>query len=260
VVNAPHRRCRRSPADAALFAFGSLPPLERLLFARHLRGCPVCRGRVAEAGAVADALAAGVPQPPLADPAALTERIVRRALRERPSGRRRAAAAVPVQIPVRATAAVLSALLLANALLAWHAGRLVRTARTALAQQSASLAVLQGALQDLAGGQTVALRGTPAAPGALAHVTVQTVGGRRLLMLVAGGLPVLSGPAVYQLWLIAGAVHTSAGVFTVDASGRGALAAWIPAGRSFAALGVTRQGAGPAVAPSGTRVLGGAPG
>ena len=101
--------------DDAAYLLGALEPAQREAFERHLRGCPICRDRIAEFGEMPQVLAradvsAWVPEPP---PDTLLPRLLRQvAASRRRRARRLGALAV--------AAACLLALLVTGGVLGWQ--------------------------------------------------------------------------------------------------------------------------------------------
>jgi hypothetical protein len=129
---------------------------------------------------------------------------------------------------------------------------LVRDADRLRAELRTQQAVI-GILRDPAT-QIVALAGLAPAPTARARMMWhEKVGG----IFVATGLPATPAGKTYQLWAIAGSnAPVSAGVFTVDASGRGSLAVGpLPGVTAVSAVAVTLEPAGGLPAPSGEMYL-----
>lgn len=100
------------------------------------------------------------------------------------------------------------------------------------------------------------LTGTDAAPEARGRVVVYRRSAGYLVVLVADGLPPLERDQVYQCWLLRDGERTSAGVFTVDARGRGSLAYYVEE-FSFQGIGITHEPDPWGEAPRGQRMLAG---
>lgn len=235
---------------AELYALGALTARERAAFAQHLGGCGRCRAAVAEANAVMAALAAYPPQ--MAAPPAAAARL----LAALPADARRRA--WPGWVPALVGGLVI-ALCSSGALLwqshTWQA-RMARVERA----QSEFTANADTALAQVGAGAhstQVALAGTAAAPQASARAVLVRGTSGGLLLLTANGLRPPTRTEVYQLWLIDGSHHTSAGVLTVTPAGQGILSARLPQGITVQALGITAEPHGPAPQPYGVKVLGG---
>jgi len=80
--------------------------------------------------------------------------------------------------------------------------------------------------------------------------------GTRQGLLLARGLPAPPAGQAYELWGLAGAQPVPAGVFSVDAAGRGLLKLpQLPEGHTFDAFAVTLEPAGGVPKPTGTMHL-----
>ena len=134
-----------------------------------------------------------------------------------------------------------------------------RVARIERAQTAFTTNAGSALAQVGAGSHTslVTLAGTAAAPRASARAVLVQGASGGVLLLTADGLRPPTKAEVYQLWLLDGSRHTSAGVLSVTPAGQGLLSARLPAGIAVQALGITAEPHGPAPRPYGVKVLGG---
>jgi hypothetical protein len=117
--------------------------------------------------------------------------------------------------------------------------------RTELARQEATLRILSDPQA-----RDVNLGGLAPSPAASAWL-LWSPGSRTGLLLVRGLPPAPAGRA-YELWAIAGAEPVPAGVFTVDAAGRGLLRLPVlPEAKPFDKFAVTLEPADGVPAPTG---------
>ena len=101
---------------------------------------------------------------------------------------------------------------------------------------------------------TVTLTGTAEQPAGRARVFIDPLTGRALVFVY--DLDVLGPDLVYQLWAIKGTTPVDAGVFTVDANGRGRLETeLIDALLGADALAVTIEASPGQPSPTGAIVL-----
>ena len=241
-----------------LYALGALSDQERTAFERHLGDCRQCQIAVAAANGVMAAMAATAPRAPLPTGA---ERRLRAALA-------READAVPARARPRkwpawgaGVAGGLAVALCAGVALLWQSHAWQARLTRAEGAQSTIAANADAALAGVGRGvetRVVAMAGTAAAPAASARAVLVQGSSGGLLLLTASGLPVPTGTEVYQLWLINGNRHTSAGVLSVTRTGQGLLSAKLRPGVTVQALGITAEPRGPAPRPYGVKVLGGA--
>src|SRR5205823_435746 len=210
---------------AAVYAVGALDGDDLAQFEAHLPTCAVCQAALREAQ---DALArAMLSTPPQARPAAAREALVRRVGRARGADRRswlRWAAATAV---VAAAAAGFTGTWVAVRYEA-RLGQMARetaAVKERLARNEASLRdqlLYRGAVELLADPATrvVDLRAQGPAPAASGRMIWNDVGGGHLFV---AGLPPTPAGKTYALWAIAGGTPRPAGLFDVDAAGRGTL-------------------------------------
>ena len=103
--------------------------------------------------------------------------------------------------------------------------------------------------------QVVALEGLKPSPAARGRVWWHREAGG---FFVAGGLPAAPAGKTYQLWAIAGATPTSAGVFDVDPKGSASLRVKpLPGAEKVEVFAVTLEPAGGLRRPSGPMYLAG---
>lgn len=93
-------------------------------------------------------------------------------------------------------------------------------------------------------------------PGARGVVMVVRRAGQVNLIVTVQNLAPAKGPAWYHVWLLKAGVRRSAGVFTVNPKGQGALSVVLPTGLSFDAVGITREPMAADSSPKGPKVLG----
>ncbi len=216
-------------------ALGSLSPEEKAEVRRHLRSCASCRAALEEYQEVVGAL--GLVIAPVQPPPGLKERLLRGL-----GPQRRAPAELlrpaPRSWPVWAAAALAAVLVLAvfNVLL-WQRVRRLESFAAPLSSRVISLSPTEAA---------------QAAWGVLVYSRTEPSG-----TLVVEDLPPLASGRQYQLWLIRDGRRTSGGVFSVSASGYGALqvSAPLPLG-DYQAFGITVEPAGGSPGPTGRKVLG----
>lgn len=222
--------------DAILYSLQQLAGEEARAFAAHADECPACRLKLAELHETLDLLplaAASVTPPP-----DLKGRVLNRLAAEM--------AADPARsrrwrlVPVWAAAALLALAMGASALVSVQGLR----ERLAGFQQAARLE------------QVVSLTGTADAPRASGRLTVAPETGGTRIALEAQGLPPLEPGEAYQLWLIKDGKRRSGGVFVVDGTGAGGVAAWLPGSVEFDALGITREPDPLGQQPRGPKVMG----
>lgn len=249
---------------AAGYAVGALDGEDLVRFERHLaEGCARCAATLKESG---EALAGHARSlPPEAPPPH-----VRTALLERigtPSGARRATGRAPRLAWAIGTAAavVAGAALSASFVAGRYEARLGQMARetsalrhrlerqeTTLREQIVLYRSAVDLLRDPAT-EVVLLRGIGPTSGATGRIVWNATSGG--YVFIARLAPAPAGKT-YELWAFAGAVPRPAGVFQVDASGRGShpIAA-SPGGPPVKAFAVTLEPEGGTPAPTGPVVL-----
>ncbi|MBI3321665.1 MAG: anti-sigma factor [Candidatus Omnitrophica bacterium] len=100
----------------------------------------------------------------------------------------------------------------------------------------------------------VELRGLPPSPGASGRLLWNPV--TREGVLLTTGLPPIPSDQVYELWALAGAKAIPAGLFSIDAQGRGVLRVPdLPARESYDGFAVTLEPAGGVQQPTGAMHL-----
>jgi anti-sigma-K factor RskA len=222
--------------EAVAYCLQQMTHEEARAYQAHLAACLSCRLKVQEIADTVDLLPLAAP--PATPPAGLKARLMARLATEaqppRPEGRRR------WLLPVWAAAAVVALTLGISAMLS------IRGLERQLAgfQQAAPVE------------RTVALQGTPNAPGASGRVLVAREGSGMRIALQAQGLPPLKSGEAYQLWLIKDGKRRSGGVFIIDGTGCGGVATWFPDNAEFDALGITKEPDPLGQAPRGPKVMG----
>ncbi len=243
---------------AAVYAVGALDGDDLAQFQAHLPTCAACQAAVREAQ---DTLARAVMSaPPQAPPPGVREALVRRVSRGR-GGRRpwlRWAAGTAVAAAAAAGFAAAWVAVRYEARLGQMA-RETAAVKERLARNEAALreqvALYRGAVELLRDPATrvVELRGQGPAPGASGRmVWHDAVGGH----LFVAGLPPAPAGKTYELWTIAGKTPKPAGLFGVDAAGRGThRVAADAAGGAVQVFAVTLEPEGGTPAPTGPIVL-----
>jgi len=244
---------------AALYAVGAPDGDDLAQFEAHLPSCAVCQAALREAE---DALArAMLSTPPQAPPAEAREALVRRVGRARGADRRSWLTWAAATAVVAAAAAGFTGTWVAVRYEA-RLGQMARetaAVKERLARNEASLreqaALYRGAVELLRDPATrvVDLRAQGPAPAASGRMIWNDVGGGHLF--VAGLAPTPPGKT-YALWTIVGGTPRPAGLFDVDAAGRGTLRI-APASTGAAArvFVVTVEPEGGVPAPTGPIVL-----
>ena len=266
----------------ASYALGVLEGEDLQLVEEHLAaGCAECRAELARLEADLEALAAGLePVAPSEMARARAVRAIEAEPRDRTDGAAgtqrgpaRAEAAGRPGGPRRASWLALAASLVLLAAAGWgwlsargEAERLGaerdRLARAAadldrrLAEARAEQVRLERAMQVLAapGMKPVLLAGLEGAPQAEGRTFVDP--GARRAVFVAANLPQPEPGKTYQLWFIRAGTPVSAGVFDVDAQGRGTLEVQgVAPVEEIAAWAVTVEPEGGVPQPTGPMVL-----
>lgn len=229
------------------YSLGILDEEERNGVREHLAVCAACRAELASFREVAGRLAAAAPPRDL--PAGLEARIMR-AVRDKSAGDDGTGPWGPARQPARqparrrgwpwpaltGIAAAVALVLGAGNLLQWS-GVLAPTARGAPPRLS-----------------TAVLSGTSNAPEAYGTIVLDPKDNKGVLAV--NGLPALDPGRQYQLWLIRDGQRRSAGVFSPDAEGYGALLLTVPVDfRDFQSFGVSIEPRGGSPSPTGPRVL-----
>jgi anti-sigma-K factor RskA len=249
---------------ADVYALGALDPEERVRFEAHLAaGCAPCEARIIETREALTALPEGlapIPPPP-AGRARLLDAIAREATPERrgsvPSGTRLgwwavaggavAAAGLLVTLGVQ-----LSATREELARLHSRVGAL----QGELAERRAELARQEATLRLLADPAARPVNLTGLAPSPAASAWLWWSPATRTGLLMVRGLPPAPQGRAYEVWALAGTEPVPAGVFTVDATGRGLLQLPVlPEARTYDRFAVTLEPAGGVPAPTGPMYL-----
>ena len=257
-------------ALAAPYVLGALDPSERRAFEAHAATCPDCREQVRSLQRVADALARAVPQQtPRAELRARVLRGItdnaRPATRERRSwaGARRwlpMAASIALAAGFGAYAwqmqgrlSTLEARLNDAERRASAAERGTLEARRAADQAQTAMAVL--AAPDLT---RIDLTGQPPAPQATARALWSR---NRGMVFTTANLPAPPAGRVYQVWVVTAHAPVSAGLLTLDESGRATAVFQTPPDIAPpVAVAVTLEPSGGVPAPTGDKYLVGTPG
>jgi anti-sigma-K factor RskA len=251
---------------AATYAVGALDGQERVDFERHLAGgCDVCEATLRESAEALATLARS--RPPMIPPPAVKEELMRRiaattsarldATRPRPRPLVWAAGTVAAVIAVAAftgtyVAARYEAQLgvMARESVALRAR--VEREETALREQLTVYRNAADLLRDPQA-QLVTLRGLGPSPGATGRVIWHPVNGGYVFV---ANLPSAPPGKAYELWTIGDAAPQPAGVFQVDASGRGVLRiAPVDGGKPVKVFAVTLETEAGVQQPEGPMVL-----
>lgn len=250
---------------AATYALGALDGDERVEFERHLAaGCDVCEGTLRESNEALAALARTEPQ--MIPPPEVKDALLRRIGATR-SGRRRESARPRTLVwAVGTLAAMIAAAAFTGAFVAArYEGRLGQMAREAAALRERvqrdeaalrdQIAVYRGAVDLLRDPQTqiVKLHGLGPSSQASGRVIWHPVSGGHLFV---ANLPPAPAGKAYEMWTIGEGAPQPAGLFQVDASGRGShrLAA-VEGGKPVKVFAVTLEPEAGVPAPTGPMVL-----
>jgi len=213
---------------AATYAVGALDGQERVDFERHLAdGCDVCEATLRDSAETLAALARS--RPPMIPPPAVKEELLRR-IGTAPA-RRDASRPRPLVWAVGTIAATVAGAALTGAYVATrYEARLGQMAResaalharvqreeAALREQLAVYRIAADLLRDPQV-QVVTLRGLGPSPEATGRVIWHPANGGYVFV---ANLPAAPSGKAYALWTIGDAAPQPAGVFQVDASGRG---------------------------------------
>lgn len=249
--------------QSEIYALGALDGEELRLFESHLAaGCAACESRIREARETFTQLPRSLE--PLTPPSELKARLFDR-LTPRPTRAASEQRRGPLWRWWFAGAGALAAAALVFVLISDLASSRRELARlnnqlAAIQAQSAQkdqLIKQKDQLLDLFAApdvRAIELAGLAAAPKAKAKLFWNPAMRRGLL--ITSGLPTPDAGKAYELWGIAGNEPVPAGVFSVDAQGRGELRLTeIPGEREFDKFAVTLEPAGGVAQPSGPMML-----
>ena len=248
---------------ADLYAVGALDGRELAEFEAHLATCAQCTERIRETRDALTLMARSLPEVPPSP--ALRARVLAAVAGE-------PAPAMPVARPVAAPAPRPSARrpsrtlwwagwagLAAAAALLLFVNTELRTTRQELRTLQDRLTTLQTELSERESAlrflsdpnvRYVSLGGLKPTPEASAWLLWNP--GTRQGLLLARGLPVPPAGHAYELWGLAGSQPVPAGVFSVDAAGRGLLRLpTLPEGHAYDAFAVTLEPAAGVPKPTG---------
>ncbi|MBI4637122.1 MAG: anti-sigma factor [Candidatus Rokubacteria bacterium] len=250
---------------AQVYAVGALDGDELAQFERHLaQGCPRCEAALRESTeTLAKATLAGPPRIPPPD---VRESLLRRARVESSAPAR---APAPRRGWVRWAVGTAAAVVVGSALTgAYVAGyyearlgtmaREMAALRRSLQREEASLRAQVAAYQSVVdllrdpATRVLALRGAGPSPDATGRVIWHATAGGHVFV---EKLPPAPPGKTYELWTIAGGTPRAAGLFEVDASGRGSHRAPPAAGPPVDVFAVTLEPAGGVDTPTGPIVL-----
>lgn len=248
---------------AASYAVGALDGDERAEFERHRgAGCAICETTLRESAEALAALAREEPRvnPPPEVKEALLRRIVATtpARRERPPPRRLVWAVASLTAMI--AAAAFTGMFVASR----YEGRLGQMAREAAALRArvehdevalrARIGVYQGAADLLRDPvtQVVTLHGLGPSPKASGRVIWNPVKGGHVFV---ANLPAAPAGSAYELWTIGAASPRPAGLFQVDASGRGTHRIAATGGQPVKAFAITLEPEPGVAAPTGPMML-----
>jgi len=219
------------------YALGCLDTEEEKAVQTHLVNCETCSELLGSFRDVTDRLSFTVPlaEPPPALEGRIMHRIGETLARRRPSPRW-----LP-QFRYPALAALAAVLVVALA-----TGNILQLTKT-----------LPGPLQPRSAGLlTAMLAGTGLAKDAYGTIVLDPKDNKGVLAV--NGLPPLDGAHQYQLWLIRDGQRRSAGVFSVDADGYGALLLMVPRDFvDFRSFGISIEPWGGSPAPTGAKMMSG---
>jgi anti-sigma-K factor RskA len=242
---------------ADVYAVGALDGRELADFEAHLAtDCAVCAARIRETREALTLVPRSLPEVP--PPPALRARVLAAVAREPAPAARPVAAPVPRR-PSRALWWTGWAGLAAAAALLLFVNAELRTTRQELRALQDRLATLQTELSDRESAlrflsdpnvRYVSLGGLKPTPDASAWLLWNP--GTRQGLLLARGLPAPPAGHAYELWALAGSQPVPAGVFSVDAAGRGLLRLPpLPEGHAYDAFAVTLEPAPGVPKPTG---------
>lgn len=209
--------CQQIEPLLAARAFGALDADERRLVDRHLASCAVCQRELAEVARLPGLLdLAGDQTVRIESPPALLETSVLATL-PAPSGqaRRRSARHKPRR-------------------------RLAASALTLAVAAGVAVFVLTGTGRSRVPGSAVTLAATIQNPRAHATVRLHAKPWGIAIDLQAKGLQPTRERQIYEMWFVSSTGRTSAGTFTVPASGNVYVTLAVAGGR-YQTLGITRE-------------------
>lgn len=230
-------------ALAASYALGALDGEDLAEFERHLRdGCPQCAAALRASEEALATLARSAPP-------AVPPPHVRAALLGRVAASPRARSRAPwLRWAIGTAAAVIAGAAFTGAYVATrYEARLGQMARETFA--------LVDLLRDPAT-RVVTLRGSGPAPEAVGRLLWNEATGGHL---VVAKLPPAPPGKIYELWTITGKTPRPAGLFGVDASGRGSHRVATAPGAAVTGFAVSLEPEGGVQAPSGPVVLASTP-
>jgi anti-sigma-K factor RskA len=249
---------------AATYALGALDGDERAQFESHLAGgCDVCEETLRESAETLAALART--EPPAIPPPGVKDALLRRIEATRPARRERAQPRRLVWAVATLAAMIAGAAFTGTFVASRYEGRLGQMAREAAALRERvqrdeaalrdQIAVYQGAvdlLRDPAT-QVVTLHGLEPSPEATGRVIWNPAGGGHVFV---ANLPAAPAGSAYEMWTIGEGAPQPAGLFKVDASGRGThRIAAVEDGKPVKVFAVTLEPEAGVPAPTGPMVL-----
>jgi anti-sigma-K factor RskA len=251
---------------AATYAVGALDGQDRVEFERHLAGgCDVCEATLRESAEALATLARS--RPPMIPPPAVKEELMRRIAATTPA---RLDASRPRPRPLVWAAGAVAAVIAVAAFTGTYVAARYEAQLGVMARESAALrakvereetalreqvAVYRNAADLLRDPQTqvVTLRGLGPSPGATGRVIWHPVNGGYVFV---ANLPSAPAGKAYELWTIGDAAPQPAGVFQVDASGRGThRIAPVKGGKPVKVFAVTLETEAGVPQPEGPMVL-----
>jgi anti-sigma-K factor RskA len=233
--------------QADVYALGALDGEELAQFEAHLAtGCAICAARLRETREALTLMPKALPK--VAPPPALRARVLERIASERTVtgapvalGRERRRGRVLWWAGWAGLAAAAALFIVVNAQLRTTRQEL-QALQDRLATLQTELAQREEALRFLSDPNVryVSLSGLKPTPEASAWLLWNPA--TRQGLLLARGLPSAPAGHAYELWALAGAQPVPAGVFAVDAGGRGLLRIPpLPAGHTYDAFAVTLE-------------------
>lgn len=249
---------------AATYVLGALDGDERVEFERHLAGgCDVCEGTLRESNEALAGLARSLPR--MIPPPEVKDALLRR-IGTRRSGRRDPARPRTLVWAVGTLAAMIAGAAFTGAFVAArYEGRLGQMARETAALRERvqrdeaalreQIAVYGSAVDLLRDPQTqiVTLHGLGPSPQASGRVIWNPSSGGHVFV---ANLPPAPAGKAYEMWTIGEGAPQPAGLFQVDASGRGShRVAAVEGGKPVKVFAVTLEPEAGVPAPTGPMVL-----